>query len=218
MATYDSSDLLSRFNRLAKRPSSDEITDAVKYALLAQAQMDVIYEIAIRAPYALYQDPAALSTSDNKEFTFGTDGNGHAVTPYGYVGIYPSLNAIPDMPWVKGLDYLDEGTLIRIPNNRTYGGTLYWRGIATPADIASGTQPALRPAPARVLIVIKAVWNFALEGGARPALADAMERMWAQQFPVHMAGWKTRFRGGGALDTRLIRTDPWGGATAALGR
>jgi hypothetical protein len=214
VATYDSANLLSRFNSLAKRPSSDEITDAQKYALLATAQLDVIREIAIRAPYALYQDPATLSTSDNKEFTFGTDGSGHAVMPLGHVGVFRSLNDVPDNPLIEGLDYLDEGTLIRIPNNRTYTGTLYWRGIATPTDISASQEPTLRPAHSRVLIVIKAVWNFALEGAARLALADTMERKWDREFPVHMANWKTHFKRGGGL--RLVRTDPWGGATAAL--
>ena len=216
MATYDSADLLSRFNRYAKRPTTDEITSPEKYAILATAQMDVIREIAIRAPYALYQDPAALSTSDNKEFTFGTDGNGHAVMPYGDVGIYRSLNDVPDNPMMLNVDYLDEGTLIRIPNNRTFASTLYWRGIATPADISASQEPALRPAPARVLIVFKAVENFAREGGARAALADEMEYLWRKEFPIHMANWKTHFRRGGGLG-RIIRTDPWGGATAALG-
>lgn len=220
MATWDSADLLSQFNELAKRPTTDEITDATKYTRLARAQMDVIYEVAIRYPNALYQSPTAMSTSDSNVFTFGTDANGHAVAPYGHVAIFTSTTAVPDRPWVEGEhgDYLDEGTQIRLPHGRVYGGTLYWRGIATPADIAAATQPSLRPAPARRLIAIKAAWNFALEGGARPGVEDAMERMWARQFPIHMAVWRTRFRHGGALDTRLIRTDPWGGATGALGR
>ena len=43
---YQSSDLLSLFNNYAGRPTSDVITDAQKYARLAQAQDDVITDIA----------------------------------------------------------------------------------------------------------------------------------------------------------------------------
>jgi hypothetical protein len=200
VSTYDSADLLGRFNALAARPSSDEYTDADKYSLLATGQMKVLEEIAIRYPDCLYQAPTAMSTADSgATFTFGTDGNGYAVMPYGHVGIYSSLNSIPDNPWVPGIDYLDEGTLIRMPNGRTYSGTLYWRGIATPADIAAGTQPSLRPAPARVLIVYKAVEEFGLRGGLQPEVTTAAQALWAREFPTWMANWRTHFRNGGVF-------------------
>jgi len=204
VATYDSADLLSRFNALAARPTADEVTDPDKYSLLATAQLKVIEEIAARYPDCLYSAPATLSTSDGNVYTFGNDGSGNAVAPMGHVGIYSSLNSIPDNPWVKDIDYLDEGTQIRLPNNRTFGGTLYWRGIATPTDISASQAPSLRPANSRVLIVYKAVMEFGLRGGLRPEITTAAQALWSAEFPVHMLNWKTRFRRGGAL---LLFTD-----------
>src|SRR5687767_14316489 len=97
MATWDSAYLLSEFDILAARPETDEITDASKYRRLASAQMEVVGEIAGIYPDCLYQAPTALTAvAGNKTFTFGTDANGHAVAPYGHVGIYSALTHVPD--------------------------------------------------------------------------------------------------------------------------
>jgi hypothetical protein len=199
VSTWDSSDLLAQWNRLCQRPTADEITDATKYQILTRGQEAVISEIEAIYPDCLYQAPAALSTSDNKVFTFGTDSNGYAVAPRGHVGIYPSLASVPDVPWQAGIDYLDEGTQIRIPYNSSYSGTLYWRGIPTPADITASAQPTLRPAPARRMIVLKAAMEFASEGGARADTYSAAEREWDKEFPKWMLNFRTRFRSGGVL-------------------
>lgn len=199
MATFDSAWCLAEFDRLAGRPDTDEITDAQKYARLAQAQVEVVGEIAGIYPDALYQAPTTLTTSDNKTYTFGTDGQGHDVAPYGHVGIYRSLEHIPDNPLVEGVDYLNEGTRIRIPNNRTEQATLYGRWIPTPTDISASQEPALRPAPARILIVVKAVENFAGEGAHQPALQQTMTGRYAREFTKWMLILRTQFRNGGAL-------------------
>lgn len=200
-----STSLLELFNRYAGRPASgDSITDAQKYDRLAKAQTDVIFDIAARHPQCLYPTAAAGSyptctTSDQKIFTFGTDGQGYAIAPIGKTRIYPSLAAIPNSPWEPNVHYQDEGTQIRIPNNGTYSGTLYWRGITIPTAIASGVQSALFPEPSRILIVYKAVGDFALEGMRNPTLAAAMDARYQREFQRAMAVWKTNFKGGGAL-------------------
>lgn len=199
MATWDSADLLAQFNRLCQRPTVDEITDATKYQILTRGQEAVITEIEAIYPDCLYQAPTTLSTSDNQVFTFGTDGNGNAVAPRGHVGIYPTLESIPDFPWQPGLDYLDEGTQIRIPYNNSYASTLYWRGVATPSDITALVAPAIRPAPARRLIVLKAAMEFGSEGGSRPDIVQAAEREWAREFPRWMLNFRSRFRTGGVI-------------------
>jgi len=199
VASWDSADLLTQFNRLCQRPSVDEITDATKYSLLSRGQEAVITAIEAIYPDCLYQSPAALSTNDNQVWTFGTDANGHAVAPRGHVGIYPSLESIPDFPLEPGLDYLDEGTQIRIPYNATYSGNLYWRGIPTPPDISASTQPSITPAPARRLIVLKAAQEFASEGGSRGDLYAAAEREWNKEFPQWMLNFRSRFRNGGVI-------------------
>jgi len=202
MATWDKQYLLDMFDRLAGRPDADEITDANKYKRLAEAQNEVIADIASIYPYCLYRSggPTALSTSDNKVYTFGNDGNSeNAQGPLGHVAIFRNLSDYPDNPLIEGVDYLDEGTQIRIPNNRTEQSTLYWTGIPTPQDISASVEPSLRPAPARELIVIKAVKNFAEEGDQMPSLAQTMERRYAREFAKHMLAWRTRFRRGGAI-------------------
>ena len=100
---------------------------------------------------------------------------------------------------MEGRDYVSEGTQIRIPNNGTYGGTLYWYGIATPADITASVQPALLPVASRELIVIEAVRQFAQEFLRNAALADEMAIEWQRAWPIHCLAWKTQFRSGGAL-------------------
>lgn len=200
-----STDLLTLFNRYAGRPASgDSIADAAKYDRLAKGQTDVIADIIVRYPQCLYPTapyasfPTATNSGD-QIFTFGTDGQGYAVAPMGKTRIYPSLSAFPNDPWEPGVDYVIEGTQIRIPNNRTYSGTLYWYGIAVPTALASGVQSVLFPEPSRLLIVYKAVSEFASEANRNPALADRMDALYGRDFARWMTIWRNQFKGGGAL-------------------
>ncbi len=198
---------MSRFNTAAGRPATgDSFSDASKYQLLSDAQQEIIGDLSAIAPWTLYSKAAyastpTLTTSDSQIFTFGTDVNGNPMFPTGKVMIYPSLTAIPDSPWREGYDYLNEGTQIRIPNNGTYSGTLYWRGIAPVLDISATNQPALLPVQARILIVYKAVWYYASTGNRSPELAASMQRMYDDRFNHWCLVWKTQMANGGALMT-----------------
>lgn len=159
------------------------------------------------APWTLYPKGAlpTLSTIDNQVFTFGADSNGYPISPMGKTGIYTQLSSVPDWPWREGVDYLNEGTQIRIPNNGTYAGTLYWRGITPPPDISASSQPVLYPEAARELIVIDAVRQFAMEFDRNPNLAVNMTLEWdgdklrVGAWPSWALVWKTAFKAGGAL-------------------
>lgn len=214
MASWDSPDLLSQFNDVTGRPAVDQITDASKYARLARSQQAVIEDVAAIYPYCLYRaaGPVTLTTSDSKVYTFGTDAQGNAVAPMGHVAVFRNLSDYPDNPMREGVDFLNEGTQIRIPNDRTEQATLYAHFIPTPADIAADVDAAIRPAPARRLIVLKAAEWFGREGGRDYALADDMKMEYAGEFAKHMLVWRTQFRAGGAL----FVTDPWGNATKTL--
>lgn len=214
MATWDSAYLLSFFDRLAGRPSTDAITPASKYQRLSEAQNEIVADLAGICPHVLYptvgyQAMPQLTTTDSQTFTFGTDSNGYPVTPIGKVGIYSSLNDIPSNPWRANQDYVPlGGTAIQIPNNNTYAGTLYWRGIKNPADITATSQPSLFPEASRELIVIRAVYNFAGEGNKNAALAGTMALRYGiplgaapGRFAYWCLTWKTQFKGGGALNT-----------------
>lgn len=205
MASYQSSDLLTRFNQLAGRPTSnDSISDAEKYARLADSQDVVINDAAAVVPNAFYSKAATASTptltsSDGGHiFTFGNDANGNALFPIGKVRIFENLQAIPDYPWVEGVDYLNEGTQIRMPNNTTWGGTLYWRGIAPPERMSGSVQPTIIPVNFRMLIVFDAVRQLSQEGVRNDALFAAMDRDYQRMFRQFCLVLKTQFSNGGA--------------------
>jgi hypothetical protein len=204
VSTYDAADLLLRFNETALRPTADEITDPTKYRLLTRAQNKVVADIAARVPWVLYGAPDVLATANNKVFTFmsggfANDSDNWAVTPIGKVKIFPSLSSIPNSPWREGYDYLQEGGQIRIPNDRTYSGTLYWRGIVQPADIDATHSPALLPEASRELIVIEAVRDYASQGERLPSLRDAKASEYGLELARWLLVWRTQFSSGGAL-------------------
>jgi len=201
---YESTDLLALFNRYSGRlASGDSISDPDKYDRMAKAQDRVIGQLSAIMPQVLY--PATiptLSTADGgMTFTFGTDGNGYAIAPMGKAGIYDNPASIPSSPWVEGVQYLDEGVRIRIPNNGTYTGTLYWRGITAPGALSTTNQPVLFPPASRELIVIDAVRQFAKEPGGDPGTLNAMTDEWNRAWPQWCLVWRTQFRHGGALGT-----------------
>lgn len=198
---YDSVGLLAKFNRKAGRPATDMITDASKYERLTEAQNSVIAQLSGIMPSALYPISllALTPASDRKTFSFGTDSLGQPITPMGKTGIFPSLGDYPDGGWIEGRDYLNEGTRIRIPNDLSYSGTLYWHGISPAPDITAASPPVLFPVSARDLIVIEAVRIFASEYARNPGLVSSMLGEWAQAWPRWCLVWKTQFQQGGGL-------------------
>jgi len=215
MSSYDSVYLLEMFNRLSGRPDTDGgVTDDTKYRWLAEAQQEIVGQVAAVAPWTMYQTAAygaftPLYTGDNQVFTFGSDTQGNPIVPIGRTQIYRALEDIPDNPMRPGVDYLEEGTQIRIPHNRTYTGDLFWRGVVAPPAINASTQPALQPIASRELIARLAVKNFAESGDRFPEVADRMALWlgypWVAN-PNAVGGflrwvltWKTAFKAGGAL-------------------
>lgn len=206
MATFASSDLLSRFNMLTGRPASgDSISDADKYVRLSDAQNVVINDAASRIPKAFYSHAAygslpTMTTTDQQVFTFGTDLNGDPMFPIGKVRIFQSLSAYPDFPLLEGVDYIWEGSQIRMPNNTTYGGTLWWRGIAPVINITASNQPSVQPPNFRMLIVFEAARRYAQEGGTRNAELEASMRAdYDRMFAQYCLVLRTAYSNGGAL-------------------
>ncbi len=197
---WTSADCLTRFNAWAGRPSSDAITAAEKYERIADGQEAVLIEVANVAKNSIIGAPTAMTSADGGYvWTFGTDGNGYANFPLGLASIYPNLDAIPDYPWQPGIDYLDEGTQIRIPNNIAWSGPLYWRGITAPQRISASVQPFIQPPQSRILIVIKAVQQFAEEYLRNAAIVDEMQMRWDREWPKHATMLRRHFRGGRQL-------------------
>lgn len=206
---YSSPWCLQRFNQWSKRPDTasggtDVITDLSKYARLSEAQQEIVTDIAAICPHVLYPavsyaNMPTLSTVDSQVFTFGYDNNGNQLAPIGKVGIYRSLNDIPSNPMREGSDFLNEGVQIRIPNNQSYSGTLYFRGIIPPPDLNAGQDPGLFPIQSRDLIPIKAALNFCIESNRDPDLAAILAPKYSERWLKQLLAWRTQFRGGGVL-------------------
>lgn len=206
MATWDSADLLATFHQKANLPTSSVgLTDTLLYTRLAKSQNRVIAYMAPVVPSSLYPKVAygslpTLTTTDNQVYTFGSDASSYPIFPMGKGGIFASLNDIPGFPLRPGIDYMVEGSQIRAPYNGTLPATLYWYGISQPADIASGTQPALFPEASRELIVIDAVRQLSKEGMRNAELAAAMTEEWNEAWPQWCLVWRTQYRNGGAVN------------------
>lgn len=219
MATWDSAYLLAMFNRYAGRPASgDSISDADKYIRLNEGQNRVIAEMSFRCPDSLNPKGASLNTmtssANGNIWTFGTDPNGYAIAPFGKARIFDSPASFPQYAWVEGWDYVNEGTQIRLTNNRTWGGALYWYGITLPADIAASSQPVLYPEPSRELIVYEAVKQLSLEAGTRNMeLVATMDAQLARAYPRWFGAWKTQFSDGGAIGLTGLKLNEAGFAT-----
>jgi hypothetical protein len=172
---------------------------------LSEAQNEVIADIAAICPSVLYPTVAnaslpTLSTSDNQVYTFGTDANGYSIAPIGRVAIFATLNDIPTSPWREGRDFIRTGaTAIRIPNNGSYSGTLYWLGVTNPPDITASVQPSLFPEASRELITLKAALNFGTEGKRDLELSSAMAARYGERFARWCTTWRTQYRRGGAM-------------------
>ncbi len=132
-------------------------------------------------------------------FSFGIDANGYPLMPMGKAVIFPSLASWPDFVWIEGLDYINEGTQIRLPNNRTWTGPLYWYGVVQPPNITASVQPVLFPEGSRELIVYRTAAMFAEEGEQNSGLADRMEARYQQALARWCLSWKTQWSNGGAL-------------------
>jgi hypothetical protein len=204
MAIGDSAWLRSAFLREAGLQDANEMDDTAElYPRLSVSQQEVQQAIASRYPECLYPAPFALTPSgDHKTFTFGTDTDGNAIVPLGWVQISPSKTAFTGdrfVGWEANVDFIDEGASIRIVSDRSYSGTLWCRAVLTPPDITSGVAPVLNPILARQLIAIYAARDYALEGNENARLANAMQAKIDRKFPELMLALRRRYRGGGAM-------------------
>lgn len=207
-AGWESTDLLARFKLLAGIPSTNATSDTTWYQYLADAQQAVVTRIASIAPKVLYGAPQALTTADGGlTYTFGTDGNGYPLFPMGRATIYPTLSSIPGGAWLPGIDYLDEGTTIRMPNNTPYTGTLFWYGLTPVQQLSATVPPVLSPPPLRMLIVLEGVKSYAESFVRNPALSDRMALRLETEFGQGMTMLRKHFANGGGFGRVLF---PWG--------
>lgn len=137
--------------------------------------------------------------TDGQVFTFGFDTRGFPIYPLGKAEIFPTLASWPDFPWVEGYDYINEGTQIRLPNNRTWNSGLFWYGIVQPPDITSSSQPVIFPEAARELIPLRAASMFAEEGATNTTLADRLEGRYQAAWTRWCLAWRTQWQSGNQM-------------------
>jgi hypothetical protein len=205
VAEYDSVTLYERFKMYQRRPEQDEKLDSDGvYALLSDAQQQVVVEIANHVPHMLLGPPTQMVTADNGlTYTFGTDGDGDNIFPIGSVEIAArnGRSTLYASAYADGsLDYVLEGDRIRMPRGRarTFTSGPYARFITPPPEITAVVQPMARikPKSARMLIVYRALVNWANLGGEldpRPFEEMYHRLLWGDGMDVGlMYTWKTQ--------------------------
>ena len=148
------------------------------YDLLTLAQEHWYGIFSVHVPEVLYGAPAKLSTADSgKTFTFPS-----SIHPLGPVEVRESRDKhllVPSTDWAPQGDFVQEGDLIRMPNNeeRTFADGPYARFITPPDKLDENTQPTLNPPRARILLVYRACVMWASRGGMRdPTHFEVLEQ------------------------------------------
>lgn len=182
MATFDSADLLSRCQTLAARPATDTATaPATWYSLLTEAQAHWYNTIVAQVPWVLMNPPTLLVSTDGGT-TYPFPG---CVFPLS-IEVYDALDTgrilKPSAYWDPNGDYIWEGDHIRFPQGQqqTFSNGPFARYVSPPGAIDASTQPTLVPSHARLLLVYRAVAEWANRGGFRdPApFYDLERRFW----------------------------------------
>jgi hypothetical protein len=168
---WSSADLVRRCKLHARRPTTDPaMPDANWYDFLTEAQGSAYTDLFSRYPDLQYGAPILLTTADGgKTYTFGSDYAGELGRPMGHTEVYPSLAAIPDSPLTVNVDFLIEGSLIRMLGNkaRQFPQGPYARTVLRPeAGISASVQPQLYPKASRMLLVWKALQFWAARPGS----------------------------------------------------
>lgn len=170
MALYDTADLLSKCLEAAKRPTLDGDMSATKwYGLLTDAQVYWLERFANFCPQSQWGVPVLMVTTDGG-LTYYIDNAGQPREFFGGIELRHGRGG--DMIYVgpdfdNRSDLVQEGAVFRVPNGitRQFPNGLYARHVPMPGVIDAGTQPVLKPARARQLLVYRACILYASRGG-----------------------------------------------------
>lgn len=197
MALWDTADLVARVKRYINRPTTDElVTMDLIYALLTEAQTEELADLAAIAPTSQMGAPVLLTSADGGvTYTFGTDANAHPVFPLA-CEVYAEVNGreMRACSWDWMGDFVVEGDRIRMPRNIPVVFTAgpYARFVRADSPIDGSTEPILKPAASRIILVWKTLIKFAAIGGIRdPAPFEenyaASKRQWVTAIRTQFA-------------------------------
>lgn len=209
MACQTSAELLAYFRSECGLPTvNDELTDAAVYAYLTLAQQAVSRQVATIAPGSQVGAPELLTTADGG-YTYQ-----FASYPYGHAEVRESRTGellVPGAEYDGNADFAQEGQTIRWTDgkSRTFGDGPYARYAAEPGEVDGSTEPTLKPASARVLVVYKALDMWATKGGYRdpqPYREQYNLLAWGQQGdPGILGALRTQYAFQGGYPGRTAR-------------
>src|SRR4029077_18797811 len=182
MAQWDSPYLLAACKALAVRPATDaSMSDAAWYLLLEMAQAYWTGVLAAQVPWVMMSPPTTLTTADGGvTYTFPGGISPLAVEVYDASG--PARLLRPGAYFDASADYVWESSVIRFPQNlgNIAGFNLVARYVAPPGVLNASTPPTLQPPHARLLLVYRAVAQWASQGGMREAKPyfDLEQKYW----------------------------------------
>jgi hypothetical protein len=157
VAYLDYTDLKRRLKQRLGRPSTDEAftvdaTDDVYDDKLTEAQDRVNKLLAIHSPDAVWTVPTALTSDDGGvTYGFGTDTDSAAIFAFGHFEVYEKRIDYPDLPLTEGVDFVVQGTKLRMPGAvpRTFADSGPWALYVAPSNIVSAVHQPVIPVIAR---------------------------------------------------------------------
>lgn len=200
MAYLESSDCATRVISRLNRPSSDQAltrssTNDVLYEMMSEANDHIIKLIATYIPDAMVSAPTELVSSDSgKTYEFPDDADANAVFALGHFKLYENRESIPDYPLTPGVDYVIEGTKIRIPYNdtRTFTDGGPWLQSVAPGNVVNASTQPTCPVITRLAMIEDTCRRLAPRVGRDPQeFADNFDREWGVVLAaVRTAGYK----------------------------
>lgn len=208
MAYLDAADCAVRVKNRLNRPTSEQAytrstTDDVLYEMMTEANDHIVKRIATFIPDAMISAPVELvSTDSGKTYDFPDDADSNPAFLLGHFKLYENRESIPDYPLVEGVDYVIEGTKIRLPYNdtRTFTDGGPWVQSVAPGGVVNASTQPTCPVIARLAMIEETCARLAPRVGRDPQeFADAMEREWS----TVLAAVRTQgFKKGGRLTVR----------------
>lgn len=171
MALFDSADLLTRCKRLTARPATDvapptdATIDLMWYALLTEAQLHWVRELATHVPSVMYVFEKLTTADAGVTYDFTKE-------PLGNYEIRQSPTGnllLPGPDWDPGADFVPAGQKIRFPGQkaRSFANGPWSRYVQTPGVLDAANAPTLLPTHARQLLPPRAAIIWATRGGMR---------------------------------------------------